>query len=96
MRALKLATAALNRRDRDIAWLSTGPGLLTRSFAQRVAEAGAEECMRQTVVPELHALQRAAGVFCAARYKRAGLEPSEPQQAPEGISLRAGKVAGNL
>ena len=73
LRALKLATAALNRGDRDIAWLSTGPGLLTRAFAQRVAEAGAEECMPRTVVLELHELQRAVGVFCPARYKRTGI-----------------------
>ena len=96
LRALKLAAAALNRGDRDIAWLSTGPGLLTRAFVQRVAEVGAEECMRRTVVLELHALQRAVGVFCPARYKRTGIEPPDPQQAPKGISLRAGKVAGNL
>src|SRR5258707_5269590 len=96
LRALKLATAALNRGDRDIAWLSTGPGLLTRAFAQRVAEAGAEECMRRTIVLELYALQRAVGVFCPARYKRTRIEPSDSQQAPQGSSLTAGKIAGNL
>ena len=36
-RALDLAVAAVGRGDRDILWLSTGPGLLTRAFAQTLA-----------------------------------------------------------
>ena len=32
-RALSNGAAAINRGDSDILWLSTGPGLLTRSFA---------------------------------------------------------------
>lgn len=39
LRALDLAVTAINRGDEDIPWLATGPGLLTRAFAQVVAEA---------------------------------------------------------
>lgn len=39
-RALALATAATNRGDADIPWLKTGPGLVTRAFAQGLAEQG--------------------------------------------------------
>ena len=39
-RALDLATAAMNRGDNDIPWLATGPGLITRAFAQVLAEQG--------------------------------------------------------
>ena len=38
--ALDLAVEAVNRGDRDIMWLSTGPGLLTRAFVQTVAGRG--------------------------------------------------------
>lgn len=38
-RALELCVEALNRGDHDMPWLATGPALLTRAFAQTVAEA---------------------------------------------------------
>jgi hypothetical protein len=37
-RAVELAAAAMNRDDKDLVWLSTGPGLFTRAFAQVWAE----------------------------------------------------------
>ena len=39
-RALDLAVEAVNRGDRDPPWFSTGPGLLTRAFAQVMADSG--------------------------------------------------------
>ena len=39
-RALNLAVEALNRGDNDTIWLATGPGLLTRAFAQVFADQG--------------------------------------------------------
>jgi tetratricopeptide (TPR) repeat protein len=38
LRALQNATAAVNRGDADVLWLSTGPGALSRAFAQVMAE----------------------------------------------------------
>jgi len=35
--ALQLATEAINRGDDDLIWLATGPGLITRAFAQTLA-----------------------------------------------------------
>ncbi|MGO8858678.1 MAG: tetratricopeptide repeat protein, partial [Steroidobacteraceae bacterium] len=40
-RALSLAVEALNRGDNDTLWLATGPGLLTRAFAEVLAAKGA-------------------------------------------------------
>lgn len=39
LRAASLAADAVNRGDEDIPWLATGPGLLTRAWAQILAEA---------------------------------------------------------
>ncbi len=36
--ALKLGAEAINRGDHDLLWLSTGPALLTRAFAQLIAD----------------------------------------------------------
>jgi tetratricopeptide (TPR) repeat protein len=41
-RALALAVEALTRGDSDCIWLASGPGLLTRAFAQILAEQGPE------------------------------------------------------
>jgi tetratricopeptide (TPR) repeat protein len=41
-RALTLAVESLNRGDTDSIWLATGPGLLTRAFAELLAEQGSE------------------------------------------------------
>jgi hypothetical protein len=41
-RALTLAVESLNRGDMDSIWLATGPGLLTRAFAELLAEQGPE------------------------------------------------------
>ncbi len=41
-RALSRAVEAINRGDNDIPWLATGPGLLTRAFAQVLASREAD------------------------------------------------------
>ena len=43
VKALDLAVQALNRGDHDVPWFSTGPGLLTRVFAQVHADGEASE-----------------------------------------------------
>ena len=65
LRALALAVDAVNRGDHDIVWLSTGPGLLTRAFAQEWVS-GRDDAL----VLETHALHRIVGVHCPADYKR--------------------------
>ena len=67
--ALKNAIAAVNRGDRDIAWLSSGSGLLTRAFAQWASAAVIGDPYAGTSLLELWEFQRVVGVHCPARYK---------------------------
>lgn len=69
MRALELATAAMLRGDHDLVWLSTGPGLLTRAFAQEWAAGRPGGLLRRTQVMDLGELQRVVGIHCPVRYK---------------------------
>jgi tetratricopeptide (TPR) repeat protein len=68
--ALDNAVIAVNRGDRDIVWLTTGPGLLTRAFAQSVSTCNAEAWLSRTSLLELWEFQRAVGIHCPAHYKR--------------------------
>jgi len=61
-RALRLAVDAINRGDADILWLATGPGLLTRAFAQEPPE--------NALILERHALRRITLPHTAMAYKR--------------------------
>ncbi len=63
--ALAQAAAAINRGDRDALRLSTGPGLLTRCVAQRLAEAAAEPPFGLQVWTE-RAVQPVVALRCAA------------------------------
>ena len=69
-RALDLAVAAINRGDNDTVWLSTGPGLMTRAFAQTVAEPGSGSWLERTMIRELHEMQALVEIHCPAAYKR--------------------------
>ena len=69
-RALALAVEALNRGDQDIPWLSTGPGLLTRAFAQVLAESpGPADGLRGCVVLERFQTARLALFHQFSAYK---------------------------
>jgi tetratricopeptide (TPR) repeat protein/mannosyltransferase OCH1-like enzyme len=70
-RALALAVEAMTRGDSDTLWLSTGPGLLTRAFAQAVAGVIPEmpDWRQGTIVRELDEAQRAIGLHCPVFYK---------------------------
>ena len=80
--ALENAVIAVNRGDRDIVWMSTGPGLLTRAVAQSVLSVSAGDWLSRARLLELWEFQRAVGVHCPAHYKRLnctnpGLVPAE-------------------
>jgi hypothetical protein len=68
-RALELGAAAMQRSDHDLVWLSTGPGLLTRAFAQEWATGRPGGLLRRTQVMDLGELQRVVGIHCPVRYK---------------------------
>lgn len=69
LRPLDLATEAMLRGDSDIVWLSTGPGLLTRAFAQVVVESSSS-LLASTSFRELGETQRVIGIHCPAQYKK--------------------------
>jgi mannosyltransferase OCH1-like enzyme len=71
LRGLSHAVEAINRGDHDVVWLSTGPGLLTRVFAQAAGDLAGEEWRSHAFVMESHELNRVVGVHCPARYKKA-------------------------
>lgn len=66
--ALALAVEAVNRGDRDIVWLSTGPGLLTRAFALTLA-AGQKDELSRSAIFTVGQIQRFLGLHCPAAYK---------------------------
>jgi tetratricopeptide (TPR) repeat protein len=71
-RALSLGVEAVNRGDRDMIWLMTGPGLLTRAAARVLSEGGEDLslALREFVVLEPSELRRAVAPHRSARYKR--------------------------
>jgi tetratricopeptide (TPR) repeat protein len=69
--ALQSAVNAINRGDRDIGWLATGPALLTRALAQVLAAQNTATIPPAVLVLERHELFTAVAVHCAANYLRA-------------------------
>jgi mannosyltransferase OCH1-like enzyme len=67
--ALDLAVEALQRDDHDMVWLSTGPGLMTRTFAHHWATSEDSDWLRSVSVMTLGEIQRVVAVHCHARYK---------------------------
>lgn len=67
-RALQLAVQAINRGDRDVIWLSAGPGMLTRAYAQTLAE-HPDMQNSQTMIFDRRTVSSGIAVFCAAGYK---------------------------
>ena len=73
-RALGEATAAILRGDRDIVWLTTGPGLLTRALAHWLASEPERlgERLSTVALLTIEEIRRAAGIHCQPAYKNAG------------------------
>jgi tetratricopeptide (TPR) repeat protein len=69
--ALQQAVEAINRGDDDLVWLSTGPGLFTRAFAQTLAASALSPCvwLERTVILDRAVLERAIATHCATVYK---------------------------
>jgi hypothetical protein len=65
--ALGSAVEAVNRGDRDIVWLSTGPGLLTRAFALSLANR--QHALEASAIFTVGQIQRFLGLHCPAGYK---------------------------
>jgi tetratricopeptide (TPR) repeat protein len=72
--ALRLAVLAVNRGDRDFLWLCTGPGLLSRAFAQFLSDpASADALLGRTLLLERGELTRAVAIHCRLHYKKSAL-----------------------
>jgi tetratricopeptide (TPR) repeat protein len=72
VRALQLAVDAVNRGDHDIRWLATGPGAVTRAFAQIAAGTEREDLLGKSVLHGWWDVQHAIGIHCPAAYKATG------------------------
>jgi tetratricopeptide (TPR) repeat protein len=69
--ALNEAVAAILRGDRDIVWLTTGPGLLTRSFARWLTDEPKNLRSRvdSTAILTLAEMRSVVAIHCHAAYK---------------------------
>jgi hypothetical protein len=72
--ALSMAVLAVNRGDRDFLWLCTGPGLVSRVFAQFLSDpTSADELLGRTLLLERGELTRAVAIHCRLHYKKSAL-----------------------
>jgi hypothetical protein len=71
VRALQNAVTAVNRGDADVLWLSTGPGALSRAFAQVFAERTADSAalLDNCYLLDHNELLRVCHVHSRAAYK---------------------------
>ncbi|PPQ31392.1 hypothetical protein CCR94_08765 [Rhodoblastus sphagnicola] len=72
--ALKEAVAGILRGDRDLVWLTTGPGLLTRALARWLSSEPAklDDRLASTAILTLAEMRRAVAMHCHASYKTTG------------------------
>jgi mannosyltransferase OCH1-like enzyme len=69
--ALELGTEAVNRGDAEVLWLSTGPGLLTRAFAQVIARQNYDRAASlSAVIFDQGVIARYVGSHNPLRYKK--------------------------
>jgi tetratricopeptide (TPR) repeat protein len=71
-RALENATVAINRGDRDLLWLATGPGLLSRAMTEVLVE---DDDNLQSMLPRIVIFDRglfslSVATHCVTSYKR--------------------------
>ena len=92
VKALDLAVQALNRGDHDVPWFSTGPGLLTRAFAQVHAAGEASEALPGgLLVLDRAQWSEAVAVHCRVNDKRADRSRSTAVKVRRaGVSRAAG------
>ena len=71
-RALEAAAAAINRGDRDVVWLSTGPGLLTRALVQSLTDRSQSlnSWLDRITILDRWAMSKFMNAHCASMYKR--------------------------
>lgn len=71
LKAFEAAVEAVNRGDHDLLWLSSGPGLMTRTMAQFFSDPGEQDkLLSRALVLERSELFQAVAVHCRLSYKR--------------------------
>ena len=68
-KALEFAVQSLIRGDRELLWLSTGPGLLTRAFICEWATSEKHEWFHSNHIFAWSDIQSKIGLHCPVRYK---------------------------
>ena len=69
--ALQLASDAVNRGDNDLLWLSTGPGVLSRAFAQTISGPQSDTPGRSdATIFDVGTVARRIGFHCPVLYKK--------------------------
>ncbi len=86
--ALDQAVTAILRGDRDVLWLSTGPGLFTRAFAQTLTESEGHlsAAMQDVLVLDRHELLQTVAIHCATSYKQSERHWSRSSFSPAGAT----------
>jgi Flp pilus assembly protein TadD len=69
--AARLAVQAINRGDDDLLWLATGPGLITRAFAEILATStmAPPAWLERVAIFDRHEIERAVAIHCLLTYK---------------------------
>lgn len=82
-RAFALAVTAINRGDSETVWFLTGPALLTRAFAQVLADDPADSINipAEIIVLDRRELANSVAIHCSTGYKRTGQHWSNPSFA---------------
>lgn len=94
--AFVTAVMAINRGDRDKVWMLTGPGLLTRAFANILAAEGAQwqSWLKTVTVFDEATMWRLMAIHCHASHKRLGKHWSK-QSFARGKTMTIGNVLGD-
>ena len=91
LKALQLSIQAINRGDADITWLSTGPGMITRAFAQSYAS-GEQGLPGQTLVLSIQQLCPVIAIHCHCAYKKTKKHWSNSSFSRKRDTLRPQKI----
>jgi mannosyltransferase OCH1-like enzyme len=72
-RALQHAVNSINRGDRDLIWLATGPGLLTRALVETLTQDDSwRAALKRVAILHRGKLSQGVASHCIVAYKRTG------------------------
>jgi len=93
LKAFEAAVDAVNRGDHDLLWLSSGPGLMTRTMAQFFSDPNEQgRLFSRALVLDRCELFQAVAVHCQLRYKRSDEHWTRGEFRVSGQKTPAGKA----